>query len=142
MEWCAAYRFGNKTCRASPWPIRGVLGWTETLLVCHGPKTPREFAWKTMEHRKRLFCYIVIAAELCLASAQVLRIGKRNTCLRTGQNQKQDCKCVRVFIFTIRNSLWCCSVSLSIISELKQSQFQMFVCPSLRDWVSCSLMST
>lgn len=55
---------------------RGSLSWCQ----CSRWVPPRS----TMEERKRLFFFwlLLLAAQLSLSSAQVLRIGKRNSCLR------------------------------------------------------------
>lgn len=84
LDWCGADRAGNKTwlC-ALAWHVGGVPARIEAVSDCRDLSAASKFSWKTMEQRKRLFSYIFLAAELCLSSTQVLRIGECNSCLRT-----------------------------------------------------------
>lgn len=69
--------------RALAWRVRCFTAWIELVSSCHGASIGGEFTWSTMEQRKTLFFFLLLAAQLCLSSTQVLRIGKRNSCLRT-----------------------------------------------------------
>lgn len=55
----------------------------EAAPFCHGASVRGEFARSTMGERKTVFLLLLLAAQLRLSSTQVLRIGKRNSCLRT-----------------------------------------------------------
>lgn len=69
---------------AGSWPRIGAetssSGVGDAVPPCHGAEEP---AWSTMEDRQRLLLQLLLTAQLSLCSSQVLRIGERNSCLRT-----------------------------------------------------------
>lgn len=68
---------------ALAWHVRCFSATVEAVSSCHGASVRGEFAWSTMGERKTIFFFLFVATQLCLSSTQVLRIGKRNSCLRT-----------------------------------------------------------
>lgn len=68
---------------ALAWHVRCFSASVEAVSSCHGASVRGEFAWSTMGERKTIFFFLFLATQLRLSSTQVLRIGKRNSCLRT-----------------------------------------------------------
>lgn len=80
---------GYNLGRALVWHVSCFGAWIEVASPCHGVSVGvGEFTWTTMEERKARVIFLLLAAQLWLSSAQVLRIGKRNSCLRTRWGDK------------------------------------------------------
>lgn len=97
-------RIGDETWVARWHGTSGVrVARVEAVPLCHGVSVRGEFAWSTMEGRKGLFLCLLVAAQLCVSSTQVLRIGKRNSCLRTAlQSSDQTAHMSVPFSFCLR----------------------------------------
>lgn len=84
---------------AQPWHVRCFSASIEALSFCHGASFRGETAWSTMEENKTVLFSLLLATQFCLSSAQVLRIGKRNSCLRTalvGVSLRVNWRCIYV----------------------------------------------
>lgn len=79
---CTGSNLEYNLCSALAWRVGCFTDWIKAVSFCHGVNTRGEFAWRTMEDTKRLSFHLLLAAQLCLSSTQVLRIGKRNSWLR------------------------------------------------------------